>query len=80
MRENCDGKKTAYDINLYYDYFIGKWCFGFPQEWAAIAILRLFRQEPAIEKPQDMKNATESDQDIVMAQHLIEIDAVQLAV
>jgi hypothetical protein len=35
-------------------------------------------QETAIEKPLDLKNATESDQDIIMAQHLIELDAVQL--
>ncbi len=35
-------------------------------------------QETVIEKPQDMKNATESDQDIIMAQHLIEFDAIQL--
>jgi len=31
-----------------------------------------------IQKPQDLKNATGSDQDIIMAQHLIEYDAVQL--
>jgi len=35
-------------------------------------------QNTSIEKPQDLKNATESDQDIIMAQHLIEYDAVQL--
>jgi len=35
-------------------------------------------QGTPIEKPQDLKNATESDQDIIMAQHLIEFDAVQL--
>ena len=35
-------------------------------------------QDTAIEKPLDLKNATESDQDIIMAQHLIEYDAVQL--
>ncbi|MFA4957876.1 MAG: hypothetical protein WC556_12975 [Candidatus Methanoperedens sp.] len=34
-------------------------------------------QETVIEKPQDLKNATDSDQDIIMAQHLIELDAVQ---
>lgn len=34
-------------------------------------------QETAIEKPLDLKNATDSDQDIIMAQHLIELDAVQ---
>jgi hypothetical protein len=35
-------------------------------------------QNTSIEKPQDLKNATGSDQDIIMAQHLIEFDAVQL--
>ena len=35
-------------------------------------------QTTSIEKPQDLKNATESDQDIIIAQHLIEYDAVQL--
>lgn len=35
-------------------------------------------QETAIQKPQDLKNATESDQDVIMAQHLIEYDALQL--
>lgn len=35
-------------------------------------------QETAIEKPLDLKNTTESDQDIIMVQHLIEYDAVQL--
>jgi hypothetical protein len=35
-------------------------------------------QETAIQKPQDLKNATGSDQDIIMAQHLLEYDAVQL--
>lgn len=35
-------------------------------------------QNASIEKPQDLKNATGSDQDIIMAQHLIEFDAVQL--
>jgi hypothetical protein len=34
--------------------------------------------QDTIEKPWDLKNATESDQDIIMAQHLIEYDAVQL--
>lgn len=36
------------------------------------------QQTTSIEKPQDLANATESDQDIVMVQHLIEYDAVQL--
>lgn len=36
------------------------------------------QQTTSIEKPLDLKNATESDQDIVMVQHLIEYDAVQL--
>jgi len=35
-------------------------------------------QNTSIEKPQDLKNATDSDQDIIMVQHLIEFDAVQL--
>ncbi len=35
-------------------------------------------QNTSIGNTQDLKNATESDQDIIMAQHLIEYDAVQL--
>jgi len=35
-------------------------------------------QDTAVQKPQDLKNATDSEQDIIMAQHLIEFDAVQL--
>jgi hypothetical protein len=35
-------------------------------------------QTTSIQKPQDLKNATESDQGIIIAQHLIEFDAVQL--
>jgi hypothetical protein len=35
-------------------------------------------QEIAIQKPHDLINATESDQDILLSMHLIEYDAVQL--
>ena len=35
-------------------------------------------QETVIEKPQDLKNATDSDQDIIISMHLIEFDAIQL--
>jgi len=35
-------------------------------------------QDPGIQTPIDLKNATESDQDIMISQHLIEIDAIQL--
>jgi hypothetical protein len=35
-------------------------------------------QNTGIQTPLDLKNATESDQDIIISQHLIEIDALQL--
>jgi hypothetical protein len=71
-----------YLISIFLIVFLINTACGFPGMGGGnnttIAQNMTIPQETAIQKSQDLKNATESDQDIIIAQHLIEYDAVQL--
>jgi len=63
-----------YLISIFLIVLLMNTAYGFPNSGNTTAI----PQDTAIGITQDLKNATTSDQDIIMAQHLIEYDAVQL--
>jgi len=70
-----------YLISIFLIVFLINTAFGFPGMGGnntTIAQNMTISQDTTIEKPQDLKNATGSDQDIIISQHLIEFDAVQL--
>ncbi|MCZ7403104.1 MAG: hypothetical protein O8C61_12850 [Candidatus Methanoperedens sp.] len=63
-----------YLISIFLIVLLINTAYGF----AGMGNLTPIPQDTSTQKPQDLKNATGSDQDLIMAQHLIEFDAMTL--